>query len=151
MAGHRPLERPAGLDELGLTAALEGYVARLCEEAPAAPQVELALDPAGVDLPEPIAICLFRTAQEALRNALKHARPEHIQISLQLSDEAVVLTVRDDGCGFLVPAQPGEFTQADHFGLVSMAERVAWTGGQLTIHSEPGAGTQIMARVPLKG
>ncbi|MBE7556829.1 MAG: sensor histidine kinase [Anaerolineales bacterium] len=143
--------RPAGLDELGLTAALEGYVVRLREEAPKAPQIELDLDPAGVDLPEPIAICLFRTAQEALRNALKHARPEHIQLSLQLSDEAVVLTVRDDGCGFLVPARPGESTEADHFGLVSMAERVAWTGGQLTIHSEPGAGTQIIARVPLKG
>jgi signal transduction histidine kinase len=142
--------RPAGLDELGLTAALEGYVLRLSEEDPAAPQIELDLDPAAVDLPEPIAICLFRTAQEALRNALKHGRPQHIQLSLQLSNETAVLTVSDDGCGFLVPARPSEFAQTDHFGLVSMAERVAWTGGQLTIHSEPGAGTQIMARIPLK-
>ena len=47
-------------------------------------------------------------------------------------------------------SRPSEFAQTDHFGLVSMAERVAWTGGQLTIHSELGAGTQIMARIPLK-
>ena len=141
--------RPAGLDELGRTAALEGSVPRLKTGDSPAPEIELDLAKIGVDLPEPVAICLFRTAQEALRNTLKHARAQHVKLSLQLSNGIAFLTVRDDGCGFPVPPRLSELTQADHFGLVSMTERVAWTGGQLTIHSEPGAGTVITAQVPL--
>jgi signal transduction histidine kinase len=141
--------RPAGLDELGLTAALEEYVFRLRQGDLETPEIEMALDTAGVDLPESIAICLFRTAQEALRNTLKHAQARHVKLGLHVSKESIVLTVSDDGCGFSVPARLSEFAQADHFGLVSMSERVAWTGGQLAIDSAPGAGARITARVPL--
>ena len=75
--------RPAGLEELGLTNALEGCVARLtCEGGPGMPQIEMGLDPVGKSLPQPVARCLFRVAQESLRNALKHAQAQHIWVSL---------------------------------------------------------------------
>ena len=160
--------RPAGLEELGLTAALEGYVARLEREGgPEMPEIQLDLDKSGTALPEAVALCLFRAAQEALRNGLKHAQAEHIKVSLRLTPSfppdacpepsrrvggeqrgGAVLNVRDDGCGFRVPARLSELTQADHFGLVGIAERVAWAGGQFTIHSQPGAGTEVTVRIP---
>ncbi len=142
--------RPAGLDELGLPAALEGYVERLQQEAGAmAPAIALDLDPEGSALPEPVALCLFRVAQEALRNILRHAHAHRVTLSLHLRDGEAILEVQDDGCGFAVPARLGEFTQDDHFGLVGMAERVGWAGGQFAVRSQPGLGTTIAARLPL--
>lgn len=142
--------RPAGLAELGLTAALEGYVARLEREGgPEIPEIELDLDKTGTALPEPAAICLFRAAQEALRNSLKHARAQHIKLTLHLLAGEAVLNVRDDGCGFRLPARLSELAQANHFGLVGTAERATWAGGQFTIRSQPGAGTEVTVRIPL--
>jgi signal transduction histidine kinase len=140
---------PAGLEELGLTTALEGYVARLEREGEREMKIQLDLDKSGTVLPEAVAICLFRVAQETLRNALKHAQAQHIKLNLRLSAGEAVLSVRDDGCGFCVPARLSVLTQADHFGLVGMAERVTWAGGQFTIHSQPGAGTEVTVRIPL--
>lgn len=140
---------PAGLEELGLNAALEGYVARLKRENGPMPAIELDLDKSGTALPEPVALCLFRAAQETLRNALGHARAKRVTLSLRLLASEAALSVRDDGCGFHVPARLSELTQADHFGLVGVAERVTWAGGQFTIHSQPGAGTEVIVRIPL--
>ncbi len=144
--------RPAGLEELGLTAALEGYVARLRREGgPDVPAIELDLDDDRLArLPEGAAVCLFRVAQEGLRNALKHARAERIQLTLRLHADEAVLRVQDDGCGFRVPARLSELAQRDHFGLVGMAERVSWAGGELTVRSEPEVGTELAVRVPIE-
>lgn len=93
--------RPAGFEELGLTPALEGYIAHLRHESgPDIPQIELQSMGIEVSLPEPVAICLFRIAQEALRNSLEHAQARHVQLTLCFSIEKVALHVRDDGCGF---------------------------------------------------
>jgi two-component system sensor histidine kinase ComP len=152
--------RPAGLKELGLSAALEGYAARLERKGgPGAPQIHLDLDGSGTGLEEAVAICLFRVAQEGLRNALRHAGAGHIYLSLHLppsfspdaegeQEEGVTLSVCDDGCGFRVPERLSELARSDHFGLVGMAERVGWAGGQLTVNSQPGAGTEVRVWVP---
>jgi signal transduction histidine kinase len=142
--------RPAGLEELGLTTALEGYVAHLRRDGGKV-EIHLDLDESEVVVQESIAICLFRVAQEALRNALKHARAKHVTVSLRLLADAATLCVRDDGCGFRVPSRLSQLTQADHFGLMGMSERVTWAGGQLSIHSQPGEGTEIRAEIPLNG
>lgn len=143
--------RPAWLRELGLTAALAGEVERQCgTNGMARPRVELDLDPSGTGLPEPVTICLFRVAQEALRNALCHAQAQRIELHLRLLPTEVILDVRDDGCGFRVPAHLSELTQAGHFGLAGMAEQVEWGGGTFTVHSQPGAGTTVTVRVPLE-
>jgi PAS domain S-box-containing protein len=142
--------RPAGLEELGLTAALEGYVVRLQREGSTEmPALELDLARSGTFLPQPIAFCLFRAAQEALRNALQHAAAQRIVVALSLPPGEAVLSVSDDGRGFQVPAHLSEMARADHFGLVGIAERVAMSGGEFTIRSQPGAGTEVMVRIPL--
>jgi two-component system sensor histidine kinase UhpB len=142
--------RPAGLQELGLTIALEGYVARLQREGgPLMPQIALELDQSGTALPQSIALCIFRSAQEALRNALKHAQAQQITLRLSLWTNEVVLHVQDDGCGFRVPARLSELALADHFGLVGIAERVASAGGHCTIQSRPAQGTHVIVRIPL--
>lgn len=143
--------RPAGLAELGLTIALEGYVARLQREGRlrGMPCIELDLDRSIVSLPEPVAICLFRTAQEGIRNALKHADARRIDLSLFMNHDEVILNVHDDGKGFQMPTRLGELVWNEHFGLVGMSERIAWVGGHLTINSQPGSGTKIVVQIPL--
>lgn len=142
--------RPAGLEEFGFGSVLESFVHKLQRQTgQTCPQIELKIEQNGYDLPEPVGICLFRVSQEALRNILKHANARHIQLTMCGTSNEVVFTIRDDGCGFTVPERLSELTQMDHYGLVSIAERVAWINGQLEIHSQPGQGTQILVRIPL--
>ncbi len=142
--------RPAWLRELGLTAALRGEIERRRGvDHVEMPHVELDLDESGTALPEPVAICLFRVAQEALRNTTQHAQAHQIALRLRMQPDAAVLQVRDDGRGFRVPAYLSELTQDGHFGLAGMVEQVEWLGGSLIVHSQPGEGTEVIARVPL--
>ena len=142
--------RPAWLRELGLTAAVRGEIERRRGvDQVGMHNVELDLDESGTALPEPVAICLFRVAQEALRNTAQHAHAHRITLRLRMQPDAAVLQVRDDGCGFRVPAFLSELTQDGHFGLAGMVEQVEWLGGSLIIQSQPGAGTEVTARVPL--
>jgi PAS domain S-box-containing protein len=142
--------RPAGLDDLGLTIALEGYVARLWrEDGPDLPQLTLDLDQSGLALPRSIALCLFRVAQEALRNAISHARAQQVTLRMRLSPEEALVTVQDDGRGFRTPVDLSAFALADHVGLIGIAERVAGVGGELAIETQPDAGTTVSVRVPL--
>jgi len=141
--------RPPGLEEFGLIAALEGYVIdlqRLRSDMPA-----VALDMQGVDTTVPITVSLplFRAAQEALRNVREHAHARRVTLSLRRDTEAVVLSVRDDGVGFVVPASLGELVRAGHFGLVGIAERVALVGGEVDTASRPGEGTVMTVRIPI--
>ncbi len=141
---------PAGLGELSLDAVLDGYVTHLTRKGTRGmPKIELDLDKGKVELPEPVATCLFRVAQEALRNALKHAQARHIWLGLHLRDDQVALSIRDDGCGFRVPARLSELANGGHFGLVSVAERVAWADGQLALQSKPGGGTEVLVHISL--
>ena len=97
---------------------------------------------------------VYRIAQEALSNAYKHAQAQHISLTLVVENGDLCLYVQDDGCGFF----PDEVTQAtsslsgskvEHFGLTGMSERVKLLGGTLSISSEPGAGTYVVACIPL--
>ena len=143
---------PPGLEEVGLTLALESYVHHLkSQDGQPTPLLELEMDKIGpADLSLPLATSIFRAAQEALRNALHHARSQHVAISLRRSPNQVLLSVCDDGCGFRVPARLSELARRGHFGLVGMAERVAWAGGELEIRSLPGSGTDVIVRLPLE-
>ena len=142
--------RPVGLEEFGLPAALQGYVAELeQQEGEGMPEVSLQVDGAFVDLPQPLAVTLFRIVQEALRNALRHADARRVTICLGQLDGKVMLRVSDNGCRFQMPPRPNAYAESGHFGLVGIAERVDQAGGELTIESSPGAGTTITASVPL--
>jgi signal transduction histidine kinase len=96
------------------------------------------------DLPQVAKEALYRVAQEALHNAVKHARAHTLDLSVELGDSEVGLVVADDGRGFDPLREfPG------HLGLQSMRERAAAVGGTLEIQSAPGEGTRLRARFPL--
>jgi signal transduction histidine kinase len=87
---------------------------------------------------------LYRIAQEALNNVLKHAQAHAITLSLHQANGAIVLEVADDGRGFAMTTSPPR----GGMGLRSMQERAAHLGGTLTIRSAPGAGTRVRVEVP---
>jgi signal transduction histidine kinase len=98
-------------------------------------------------LPKNVALCIYRVAQEALRNIAKHAGVTTARLSLAASRQELLLRIQDEGTGFDqtgARAQPG-------LGLSSMEERVRLIQGKLAVRSEPGIGTEITVRVRLSG
>ncbi len=89
---------------------------------------------------------LLRIGQEAVMNAVKHARPNQVTVLLQFRPQVVRLSVVDNGCGF----QPNGavLNGSSHFGLLDMRERAQSLGCRLEIHSKPGGGTRIELEVP---
>ena len=132
--------RPNGLGEKGLAASLEQLCANY--ESRAAIVVKRQIQP--VDLAPAAEDAVYRVAQEALANAVKHAQAHHLELTLRQQDGSVDLMVVDDGRGFDPdhPEQPG-------LGLKLMRERMDELGGRLTITSIVGKGTQVVAAVPL--
>jgi signal transduction histidine kinase len=96
-------------------------------------------------LPDDIALCLFRIAQEAMQNAIKHSGARNITVQLKGDKEAIALTVIDDGAGFDVDAAAGK-----GLGLISMHERAESVGGMLRVVSRKGAGTRLQVTVPFR-
>lgn len=142
--------RPSGLEHVGLGAALKDYVESVQNTAgPGAPQIETDFELAYSSLPEPITISLFRVAQEALRNALRHAQAENIWLTLRQDGDWVELRVGDDGRGFEIPGRMSELTRENHFGLVGISEQMSLVGGTYRITSSKGQGTEVIATVPV--
>ncbi len=131
---------PAKLRLIGLVGAL----ASLQREVPSADvTVTFAHENLPQDIPPDQTLCLYRIAQEALQNAIKHSGARHVSMQLAGTPEGIRLTIVDDGAGFDVNAV------ADHgLGLVSMRERLEPFGGTLTIESAAGRGTRVGALVP---
>lgn len=138
--------RPAALDSLGLEAALETLARRAAGTGDY--DIELDLDFNGYTHPGNATeqeITAYRLVQEALSNAAKHSRADHLMLSVSRDDGAILIDIADDGVGFDQALPRGGF------GLTGMRERVALVGGTLTIDSKPGDGTRIRARLPLAG
>jgi len=93
---------------------------------------------------------LLRIAQEAVTNAVRHAKPEHIAIELRFGARDLEMTIQDDGCGFDGQPHPQSSGPEGHFGLTGMRERTAEIGGTLAIDTAPGKGTRVTASVPLE-
>jgi signal transduction histidine kinase/ligand-binding sensor domain-containing protein len=96
-------------------------------------------------------IQLFRIAQEAINNAIRHGQAKLVRVALAYRDDHLVLTIIDDGCGFVPDERDPKPAVGEHLGLVTMRERAARVRGRLTILSSPGQGTTIEATVPLVG
>jgi signal transduction histidine kinase len=134
---------PSILDDLGLEDAIRSECDRFADREGVAIRFHCGDLPDM--LPKDIALCLYRIAQEALRNVSKHAHSDRVELLLNADPEFIHLEVRDFGRGFRldeVRGQPG-------LGLASMEERVRLAGGKITISSVPGKGTSIAVRVPL--
>ena len=138
--------RPAALDEFGIEPALATLVARVAEQSDLAVTLELDLGgddgEAGSRHPAEVESTVYRVVQEAVTNAVKHARATSVQVSV--SDEAgrVEVVVHDDGEGFDPQAC------SSGFGLLGMRERLGLVHGRLEIESAPGAGTTLHASIP---
>ena len=93
-----------------------------------------------------VALAVFRVMQEALTNAMAHSAARRVSVSLDGSDDEIRLEVSDDGVGF----DPDAAMKGDGLGLIGMRERLMAIGGDCAISSRPGAGTRILARVPVR-
>jgi PAS domain S-box-containing protein len=133
---------PAKLEQLGLVAALAG----LCKELAQAHGLPVAFSCGELPeaLPEETALCLYRIAQEALRNVIKHSSARNAGVVLAASAEAVCLSVADDGDGF----DPQLVASKGGLGLVSMRERLRLIGGEIDVNTGPSGGTRIEVRIP---
>jgi signal transduction histidine kinase len=134
--------RPASLETEGLGQALRKHVEVLRHVSGREIELRVASPPA---LGAAAAGQVFRIAQEALQNALRHAGAERIEVRLENGGGRLALSVADDGRGFDVLA-PG--VRGRRLGLTSMEERAAELGGRLTIESRPGEGTTVRLEVP---
>ena len=131
--------RPPVLDDLGLSGALAALARDL-------PGIETRLDLAERRLPEHVEVALYRIAQEALQNVLKHAGAGRVTLRLAVTDDGVRLAVTDDGIGF----EPGSDEGAgDGYGLTSVRERAELIGGSMRLTSRPGSGTTVAVSAPM--
>jgi signal transduction histidine kinase len=133
---------PAILRDLGLSDAIQSECLRFSEREGI--QVEF-LGQDVPNLPSEVAICLYRIAQEGLRNIAKHAKAEEAHVTLLGEGAAVVLSIRDSGAGFDVASA----RSSGGVGLASMRERAWLVRGDIAVRSRPGQGTTIDVRVPL--
>ena len=138
--------RPAALENLGLNTALQAF----CRDFARRAQMNITYTGrAYLDLPEAVEIGLYRFLQEALTNVARHAQAQTAQVQLQYDTTTISLTVVDDGQGFDMPTVLGNMHQKEGIGLAGMKERIESVGGQLTINSETGRGTTLIAWIPL--
>ena len=141
--------RPSVLDDLGLGAALEHYAAAYTRAHGIAVEV-VAPDSVLKGLPADVETALFRIAQEALTNSLKHAAAKAISLIARRDPAAVHLTVEDDGRGFDSDALLQAPGAGRGLGLLDIRERAALLNGSVTIESRPGSGTTVHVCIPLQ-
>jgi signal transduction histidine kinase len=136
---------PSILEDLGLVEALKSECERFSRTCPVRLETNAQDVPATV--PRDVALCLFRIAQEGLRNIARHAGATRVEVGLRRMDDGLQLTVKDNGAGF----DPAQHRAGVSLGHAGMRQRVFFLGGTIEIDSSPGRGTMIFAWVPLKG
>lgn len=134
--------RPLVLEDLGLVPSIHWLVETFSQRTGAA--CSLKMDNA-LDLQEPYATAVFRVVQESLNNVAKHANATRVEVSVQREGSLLVLSVQDNGVGFLVTAE----RKPRSLGLVGLRERVHLLQGEVTVSSEPGKGTRVEAIIPI--
>ncbi len=139
--------RPAALDDLGLREALRN-MAEACL-APTDIALTVQLDDLGSAVDDGIQIVLYRVAQEAITNVVRHAEASQLWLGLAVESERAILTVKDDGRGFDPAGLEPDATHGHRLGLVGMRERADLVDGTLDIRSASGQGTEVHLVVPL--
>ena len=134
---------PSILEDLGLADAIESECTRFSEQERI--QVNFKREYFSERLPKEVSLCIYRIAQEGLRNVAKHAHAKEVHIRLVGTNGSLFLSIRDSGVGFDTAGLEGK----RGLGLASMEERVRLIRGSLSIYSEPGHGTTIEVRAPL--
>jgi signal transduction histidine kinase len=134
--------RPPVLDQLGLVAAIEVHARRLCADEDA-PKLTLAVDGLrDAKLTAAVELAAFRFVAEAVTNVVRHAEARQCTVTAAVDNNAVLLSVIDDGRGLPIDMLSG-------VGLTSMRERAAAVGGDVSVGTGPLGGTLVRARLPL--
>jgi signal transduction histidine kinase len=136
---------PSTLEHLGLADALEAYCGEFSKQEKIKVGFHLRKIPGPI--PKNVALCLYRVAQEALRNVARHSGAKRASVTLASAGGGITLTLEDQGRGF----DPSVVEGKRGLGLISMKERVAAAGGLLTIGTRPGGGTRVDIRIPIAG
>ena len=134
---------PSVITDFGLSGALEEFCAEFESFHEVAVDYEAPYE--DMKISGVIATCLFRIAQESLKNAVVHGHATNIRVTLGVNDGHIQLQVKDNGTGFAVESSP---TKA-RLGLISMTERIRLVNGTLKVSSAPGKGTEITALAPI--
>jgi PAS domain S-box-containing protein len=134
---------PSKLDYLGLGAAVKS----LCAELKGSGKLQIEFQQARVpaSLPQDVTLCVFRIAQEALRNCIKHSGAQAVEVLLEKTNNEIHLSVSDNGCGF----NPESELTRKGLGFISMRERLRLVDGRIRIHTRPLRGTRVEVSVPV--
>jgi len=137
--------RPPQLDDLGLSAALRWW----CRDFSTRTDIQASFRSEGteVKLTPPLAIAVFRVAQEAMNNAMKHSRADTVDMTLRFNESTVSLDVHDDGDGFDLVAVMSR-PQRKAWGIMGMNERASLLSGTFHVESVPGRGTHVRMVCP---
>jgi signal transduction histidine kinase len=136
--------RASPVDEMGLALALQQAAREAAERA--GTELTLTLPPSLNSLPPDVEQQLYRVAEEALNNVVRHAHASSLTLALQQTEPALMLTIRDDGGGF----DPKHPSPNGHYGIAGMRERAALVNGTLQVESQPGKGTTIRLTIPVE-
>lgn len=136
--------RPSMLDDLGLPAAIEWQAQEFSKRTGLS--IESDIELLDMKLPGKVSISLYRVYQESLTNIARHAGATEVKVCLKPVDDKLLLTVTDNGKGFL----PKDIDNRKTLGILGMKERVALIGGSCEIESEPGKGTHVRVIVPFE-
>jgi len=139
--------RPSMLDDLGLVSAVRWLVNRQAERV--GWTTTIRIEEGLPALPQEFATASFRVVQEALTNITRHAQASNVHVELHTDEKEIELHITDDGIGFDSVNVMGQNATGQAFGLLSMHERVRFLKGRLTIISQRGKGTKILAKLPL--
>lgn len=138
--------RPLYLEDLGFLPALEMRLRELGAQEAWETRLRVSGEPRR--LPPDLEITAYRIVQEALSNIARHARASQVTLTVDFTSEGLMLTIEDNGIGFVVPEQPANLVSNGHFGLMGMRERALLYRGHLTIQSAPGQGTKLIVYLP---
>ena len=138
--------RPSILDHQGLWGALEWQAQEFVQSAEQELKWRMDVNEQ-LELPEPMAMAVFRIFQEMLSNVGRHAKARIVDIDMALREDWLHLSVEDDGCGALMQA----FESPQAYGIMGMRERARHFGGVIDIDSQPGRGTCMRLSMPLPG
>lgn len=139
--------RPSILDDLGLYSAIRWFARSNLEKAGV--KVEFFAADEGMRLPPHLETMLFRIAQEAISNILRHANASKVSIRLWTADGQLWLEIQDDGCGFDIEKTAEGAVDRKQLGLLGIEERVSLVGGAVKLESTEGSGTCLQLHIPL--
>lgn len=135
--------RPAALDDLGLSAALERYLAEW--QARNDITVDFAILTAGQRLPEAVETAVYRIIQESLTNVVRHANAQTVSLLVERHNNDVITVIEDDGIGF----DEKRANSGSRLGILGIRERTELLGGTFTIETAPDHGTSLFVRIPI--